>query len=82
MHMNETPLDRIVVNPAVMVGKPVVRGTRLTVELILELLGQGCSVEEVLEYHPNLSVEDIRACLLFASRSLAEETFVPLTPGS
>jgi uncharacterized protein (DUF433 family) len=72
-------LKRIRVNPKVMVGKPVVRGTRLTVEFILGMLAQGDSVEDILAEYPDLVKEDIQACLLFASRSLQNVDFMPLS---
>jgi len=71
-------LQRIVLNPAVMVGKPVIRGTRLTVEFILGLFAQGATVAEILEEYEGLSAEDLRACLLFAKKSLETTEFVPL----
>ncbi len=71
-------LERIVLNPQVMVGKPVIKGTRLSVEYMLNLLAHGATVEEILgEYH-GLTQEDIQACLLFATRSLASTSFMPL----
>ncbi len=77
--MNENQiLERIAVNPAVMVGKPVIRGTRLTVEYILNLLAHGSTVEEILEEYEGLVQEDIQACLLFATRSLQSTDFMPL----
>ncbi len=60
-------LQRIVINPQVMVGKPIIRGTRLTVEYILNLLAHGATVEEILEEYEGLTCEDIQACILFAS---------------
>ena len=57
-------------DPAVMMGKPVVVGTRITVELILEKLAAGESIEQILEAHPRLTREAISAALLFAARSL------------
>ena len=72
-------LERISVNPKVMLGKPVIRGTRLTVEFILGLLAQGDSIETVLAEYPGLAKEDIQACLLFASRSLQNVDFMPLS---
>jgi uncharacterized protein (DUF433 family) len=66
--------DRITVDPAVMLGKPVIRGTRVTVEQVLRELGAGMSVEEVLAAHPRLSAEDVRAAQAFAADWLAEET--------
>ena len=71
-------LARIIVNPKVMVGKPVIKGTRLTVEYILNLLARGATVMEILEEYDGLTQEDIQACLLFASRSLESTVFMPL----
>ena len=75
---NDTLLERIVIDPRVMVGKPVIRGTRLTVEYILNLLAHGATVEEILEEYQGLTEDDIKACLLFAARSLQETDFMPL----
>jgi len=72
-------LERISIDPRVMVGKPVIRGTRLTVEYILNLLAHGMSVDEIIDEYPGLSLEDIQACILFATRSLENITFMPLT---
>ena len=71
-------LERITMNPEVKVGKPVIRGTRLTVDFIIGLLGHGMTVEEILEEYSHISQEDIRACLLFAQKSLEDITFMPL----
>jgi uncharacterized protein (DUF433 family) len=71
-------LDRITLNPSVMVGKPVIRGTRLTVEYILNLLAHGATVEEILQEYAGLVEEDIQACLLFASESLSSVFFAPM----
>ena len=71
-------LDRIALNPKVMVGKPVIKGTRLTVEYILNLLAHGATVAEILEEYDGLAQEDIQACLLFAARSLENTAFMPL----
>lgn len=71
-------LDRISVNPRVMVGKPVIRGTRLTVEYILELLAHGTAMDEILEEYPGLVKDDIYACLLFASKTLQDASFIPI----
>ncbi len=70
-------LGRITVNPKVMVGKPVIRGTRLTVEYILDRLGHGSEREELLQDYPGLATEDIQACLLFASQTLGSTVFMP-----
>jgi uncharacterized protein (DUF433 family) len=70
--------ERITLNPKVMVGKPVIKGTRLTVEYILNLLAHGATVTEILEEYQGLTPEDIQACLLFATKSLANTSFMPL----
>jgi uncharacterized protein (DUF433 family) len=72
-------LERIVLNPKVLVGKPVIRGTRLSVEYILNLLAHGATVTEILEEYEGLSQEDVQACILFASKSLSNTTFMPFT---
>jgi len=65
-------LDRLIESdPAVMLGKPVIRGTRLTVELILRKLGAGETMEQIIESHPRLTSEQIRAALAYAAESLA-----------
>ena len=71
-------LNRISSSPRVMVGKPVIRGTRLSVEYILNLLAHGATVTEILEEYDGLVEADIRACLLFASRALESASFMPL----
>ena len=71
-------LSRITTNPSVMVGKAVIKGTRLTVEYILGLLAHGATVPEILEEYEGLAPEDIQACFLFASRSLQDTSFMPL----
>ncbi len=71
-------LDRISCDPTIMVGKPVIRGTRLSIEYILSLLAHGSTVEDILDEYPGLIAKDIQACLLFASQSLANATFMPL----
>ncbi len=71
-------LERIACDPKVMVGKPVIKGTRLTVEFILNILAHGSSTSEILEEYDGLTPEDVQACLLFASQSLASTAFMPL----
>ena len=69
--------DRIEINPRVMFGKPVIRGTRITVELILRKLGEGATHNELREAYPHLSQEDIQAAITYAADTLAhEETLV------
>ena len=76
---DERLLERITLNPKVMVGKPVIRGTRLTVEYILGLLARGSTTEEIMNEYEDLAPEDIQACFLFASKSLENSSFMPLT---
>ncbi|MDZ4719064.1 MAG: DUF433 domain-containing protein [Roseiflexaceae bacterium] len=71
-------LERITLDPRIMVGKPVIRGTRLTVEYILKLLAAGATTMEIRAEYPNLDDDDIRACLLFATKALETTTFMPL----
>ncbi|MFZ3167040.1 MAG: DUF433 domain-containing protein [Candidatus Methanoperedens sp.] len=72
-------LERITLNPDVMTGKPVIKGTRLTVQFILGLLVHGASAEDIIDEYKGLNMKDIRACLLFATESLEDTTFMPLT---
>ena len=71
-------LERIALNPKIMAGKPVIRGTRLTVQYILNLLAHGATVDEILQEYKGLTKEDILACLLYASETLEDTTFMPL----
>jgi uncharacterized protein (DUF433 family) len=78
--MNENQLlERISISPKVMVGKPVIKGTRLTVEYILNLLAHGSTSKEILQEYEVLIQEDIQACLLFATRSLQNPDSMPLS---
>ena len=72
-------LQRIILDPAVLTGKPVIRGTRLSVEYILNQLAHGSTFAALIDEYPGLSDEDIKACLLFAGRSLGSTDFMPLT---
>jgi len=77
--MTETQLlNRVTLNPKIMVGKPVIKGTRLTVEYILGLLAKGATIDEILDEYDGLTQEDIQACLLFATKSLESTVFMPL----
>lgn len=71
-------LERITINPKVVAGKPVIKGTRLTVEYILGLLAHGATNIEILEEYEGLVQEDIQACFLFATKTLENTTFMPL----
>ena len=68
--------DRIEINPRVMQGKPVIRGTRLPVELILRKLAEDATVADLLDAYPRLTREDIQAALAYAADTLAHETIV------
>jgi len=71
-------LSRIILDPGVMTGQPVIKGTRLTVQFILRSLAQGATIESLLEEYSNLSREDILACLEYASKTLEDTTFMPM----
>ncbi len=73
----EKLLECITLNPNVMTGKPVIKGTRLTVQFILGLLAHGASVEEILAEYKGLTMEDIQACLFFATVSLRKSSVQP-----
>lgn len=69
--MNYT--DRIISQPGVMLGKPVIKGTRITVAVLLRKLSEGASLEELLQMYPHLHLEDIYAALAYASEVIANE---------
>ena len=71
--VNQQLLDRITINPDVMVGKPTIRGLRITVEQILKALAGGVTVQDLLEDYPELEIEDIHAVLLYAADVISEE---------
>lgn len=70
--------ERIVIDPNILVGKPVIKGTRLSVEFILDLLAQGWSESEIIENYPGIIQEDIKACFSYASDALKNEMVYPL----
>jgi len=70
---------RVVLDPAILVGKPVVKGTRLAVEFVLELLANGWTQEQILDSYPGLTPDDIRACLAYAREVLQEEHVFPIS---
>lgn len=70
--------ERIVIDPEVLVGKPIVRGTRLAVEFIIDLLAQGWAEPEILRNYPGLTHEDLQACLSYASAALQAEKVYPM----
>jgi len=73
--------ERITIDPEIMFGKPVIKGTRVPVELVLRKIAAGMSDQQILEHHPHLTVEDIRAAAAFAADHLAAEEIV-LASGS
>ena len=74
----EELLDRIVVDPNILVGKPVIKGTRIPVYLIIELIAGGMTIKDVLKEYPELREEDVKAALLYASKLLEREVTVTL----
>jgi uncharacterized protein (DUF433 family) len=68
--------DRIEINPEIMGGKPVVRGTRVPVEIVLRKLGAGMTTEAIIADHPRLTPEDVRAAQAFAADYLADEVVI------
>ena len=69
-------MERIEINSGVMMGKPVIRGTRIPVELIVRKLSEGATEAELLDAYPRLEIEDVRAALAYAAATLAHETIL------
>jgi uncharacterized protein (DUF433 family) len=76
--MEEELLNRIVIDPNILAGKPVIKGTRIPVYLIIELLANGLTPQQILKEYPELKQEDIKAALLYASKLLEREITVTL----
>jgi uncharacterized protein (DUF433 family) len=76
-----TVTDRIEINPRIMLGKPVIRGTRITVELLLRKLGEGATEADLLDAYPELTREDIQAAMTYAADTLAHEEIISLQGG-
>jgi len=74
----EELLDRIVVDPNILAGKPVIKGTRIPVYLIVELIATGMNTKNLLKEYPELKEDDIKAALLYASKLLEKEITVTL----
>ena len=72
--------ERIVIDPRIMTGKPTIKGTRITVELILRKLGAGMTCEQIIADHPHLTPEDVRAAQAFAADYLADEAVILAEP--
>jgi uncharacterized protein (DUF433 family) len=68
--------ERIEINPEIMVGKPVIRGTRIPVDMILRKLGAGMSVAEIVEDHPHITPDDIRAAQAFAADYISNDELI------
>jgi len=75
---DEALLNRIVVDPNILTGKPIINGTRLSVEFILGLLAHGSTIDDIVNEYKGLTSEDVRACLLFAGESISRTDFMPL----
>jgi len=73
-------IERIEINAEVMQAKPVIRGTRVPVELVLCKLAEGATIPDLLDAYPRLTTEDIRAALDYAAVTIAHETIVALSP--
>ena len=76
--MKEGLLGRIVINPKVMVGKPVIKGTRIPVDTIIRLVAQGMKVEDILADYPNLKKDDIKAALIYSAEVVSGENVLPV----
>jgi uncharacterized protein (DUF433 family) len=72
------PQPQIISNPNIMMGKPVIAGTRITVEYILEQLAGGRTIEQILEAHPHITYEDVRAAIMYAAESVRIDHTYPL----
>ena len=72
--------SRIEINPGVMMGKPVIRSTRIPVELLLRKLSEGATVSELLDAYPRLTEDDVRACLTYAADAIAHEIVYSVSP--
>lgn len=78
MKVEGTPMSRIIIDPDVLCGKPVIRGTRLSVQFIVGLLAQGWPVHQVVDNYPGLEPEDVYACLEYANELLLSERVYPV----
>lgn len=72
--------ERIIIDPQILVGKPVIKGTRIAVELVIDLLARGYSKDQIIAQYDHLTAEDIQACLAYASQTLRSERVYAL-PG-
>jgi len=79
--MAADPLERIEIDPEVMLGKPVIRDTRITVEIILEEIAAGLTVEEILSDYPRLTRDDVLAAVGYARQAIGTDEFIPRVRG-
>lgn len=76
--MSNSLLERVEINPQVMLGKPVIKGTRITLEIILKKLSQNVSVDEILSDYPRITPEDIQAAITYTATALSTDEVPPL----
>lgn len=76
--MTHSLMDRIEINHQIMLGKPVIKGTRITVEIILKKLSQNIAIDEILADYPRLTREDIQAAIAYAATALSTDEMMPL----
>ena len=69
---------RIIIDPKILVGKPIIRGTRISVELVIDLLAEGWSHQQILSNYPHLASQDITACLRYAGSLMKQERVYPI----
>jgi uncharacterized protein (DUF433 family) len=74
--------DRITIDPDILVGKPIIRGTRISVELLMDRLGDGWTMEQILESYPRLTRDDVLAAVRFVTEIFREEDFVAISKAS
>jgi uncharacterized protein (DUF433 family) len=80
MEMEEKVKERIIVDPQIMVGKPIIKGTRIPVDAIIRRLAEGMTIKEVLEDYPNITRDDVLAALEYCVYLITGEDVIPLTP--
>ena len=76
--MSHSLMERIEINPQIMLGKPVIKGTRITVEIVLKKLSQNIATDEILADYPRLTLEDIQAAIAYAATALSTDEMMPL----
>ena len=71
-------MERIIVDPNILCGKPVIRGSRISVEFVLDRIGEGWSIEQFVEQYPGITADDVRACIAYAGHVLRSEHVYPV----